>query len=50
MLGCPILNMNRIMALERNLVTPGHIGYLPPGHNEWIIGNEPRVAIDFAGI
>jgi hypothetical protein len=21
---------------------PGDVGYLPPGHNAWIIGNEPR--------
>ena len=20
---------------------PGDVGYLPPGHNGWIIGNEP---------
>jgi len=25
---------------------PGDVVYLPPGHNAWIIGNEPCVAID----
>ena len=29
---------------------PGDVGYLPPGHNAWIIGNEPCVAIDFTGM
>ena len=26
---------------------PGDVGHLPPGHNAWIIGNEPYVAIEF---
>jgi quercetin dioxygenase-like cupin family protein len=25
----------------------GDVGHLPPGHNAWIIGNEPYVAIEF---
>ena len=29
---------------------PGDVGYLPPGHNAWIIGNEPCVGIDFTGM
>ncbi len=29
---------------------PGDVGYLPPGHNAWILGNEPFVAIDFTGM
>ena len=29
---------------------PGDVGYLPPGHNAWIIGNEPCVPIDFTGM
>jgi hypothetical protein len=24
---------------------PGDVGYLPPGHNAWIIGNGPCVPI-----
>ncbi len=29
---------------------PGDVGYLPPGHNAWILGNEPFIAIDFTGM
>ena len=28
---------------------PGDAGYVPPGHNAWIVGNQPFVAIDFTG-
>ncbi len=27
----------------------GNIAYVPPGHNSWVLGNEPLVIIDFAG-
>ena len=27
----------------------GEIAYLPPGHDAWVVGNEPLVAIDWAG-
>jgi hypothetical protein len=23
---------------------------IPPGHNAWVIGNEPVIAIDFTGL
>jgi hypothetical protein len=23
---------------------PGDVGYLPPGHNAWVVGSEPFVA------
>jgi mannose-6-phosphate isomerase-like protein (cupin superfamily) len=26
---------------------PGDVGHIPPGHNAWVVGNEPVVAIDF---
>jgi hypothetical protein len=26
---------------------PGDVGSIPPGHNAWIVGNEPFVSIDF---
>ncbi len=26
---------------------PGDIGLIPPGHDAWVIGHEPVVAIDF---
>jgi hypothetical protein len=29
---------------------PGDVSYLPPGHNAWIIGSEPFVAVDFTGM
>jgi mannose-6-phosphate isomerase-like protein (cupin superfamily) len=28
---------------------PGDIGYVPPGHNAWVVGNEQFVAVDFTG-
>jgi hypothetical protein len=29
---------------------PGDTGIIPPGHNSWVVGNEPVVAIDFTGL
>jgi quercetin dioxygenase-like cupin family protein len=29
---------------------PGEIMYIPPGHDAWIVGSEPFVAIDFIGL
>ena len=28
---------------------PGDIGTIPPGHDAWVIGDEPFVTIDFGG-
>ena len=28
---------------------PGDALIIPPGHNAWVVGNEPCVAIDFTG-
>jgi mannose-6-phosphate isomerase-like protein (cupin superfamily) len=28
---------------------PGDTGIIPPGHNAWVVGDEPVVAIDFTG-
>ena len=28
---------------------PGDTTVVPPGHNAWVVGNEPCVAIDFTG-
>jgi quercetin dioxygenase-like cupin family protein len=28
---------------------PGDTGVIPPGHNAWVIGNEPCVTIDSTG-
>jgi hypothetical protein len=27
----------------------GEAGYVPPGHDGWVVGNEPVVAIDILG-
>ena len=29
---------------------PGDTAVVPPGHNAWVVGNEPVVAIDFTGL
>ena len=29
---------------------PGDVGIVPAGHNTWVLGDEPCVIIDFAGI
>jgi hypothetical protein len=28
---------------------PGDVALIPPGHNAWVVGNEPVVHIDFTG-
>lgn len=28
---------------------PGDVANIPPGHDAWVVGSEPCVAIDFAG-
>ena len=29
---------------------PGDIAMIPPGHNTWVVGDEPCIMIDFLGI
>ena len=29
---------------------PGDVGYVPAGHNAWVVRNEPVVGIDFTGV
>lgn len=29
---------------------PGEVTSLPPGHDAWVIGDEPAVAVDFVGV
>jgi mannose-6-phosphate isomerase-like protein (cupin superfamily) len=31
-------------------VGPGEAMYIPPGHDAWVVGNEPFVAVDFTGM
>jgi quercetin dioxygenase-like cupin family protein len=28
---------------------PGDIGVVPPGHDAWVVGDKPAVAVDFRG-
>ena len=29
---------------------PGDVTYIPPGHNAWVVGNEPYTGIDFGTV
>ena len=29
---------------------PGDVAFVPPGHNKWVLGDEPCVILDFEGI
>jgi EutQ-like cupin domain len=29
---------------------PGDAMYVPPGHDAWVVGNQPFVAVDFTGM
>ena len=29
---------------------PGDISFIPPGHDAWVVGSEPVVAVDIAGM
>jgi hypothetical protein len=31
-------------------VGPGEISLVPPGHDAWVVGNEPVVVVDFRGL
>lgn len=31
-------------------IGPGDLAYVPPGHDGWVIGNEPVVALDITGM
>jgi hypothetical protein len=31
-------------------VGPGEISYVPPGHDAWVVGDEPVVVVDFQGM
>ena len=31
-------------------VGPGDVGVIPPGHDAWVVGNEPAVGIDWGGM
>jgi hypothetical protein len=29
---------------------PGDVSHLPPGHDAWVVGNEPVVVVDISGL
>jgi hypothetical protein len=29
---------------------PGDVGVIPPGHDAWVVGDEPAVVIDITGM
>jgi ethanolamine utilization protein EutQ (cupin superfamily) len=29
---------------------PGDVAYIPPGHDAWVVGNEPAVIVDISGM
>ena len=29
---------------------PGDVGLVPPGHDAWVVGNDPVIVIDFTGL
>ena len=29
---------------------PGEVAYVPPGHDAWVVGDEPFIAVDFTGM
>lgn len=29
---------------------PGDVSFLPPGHDAWVVGNQPAVIVDFQGM
>jgi hypothetical protein len=39
-----------MMILKKNSFGPGDTGVILPGHNAWVVGNEPVVVIDFTSL
>ncbi|HEV3310819.1 MAG TPA: cupin domain-containing protein [Chloroflexota bacterium] len=43
--------MNVVMDNGEQLeVSPGDVFHMPPGHEAWIVGDEPCVLLDFGGL
>ena len=34
---------------EEHVLSPGDVFYVPPGHDSWVIGNEPYVSLHLQG-
>jgi mannose-6-phosphate isomerase-like protein (cupin superfamily) len=44
--GSAIAAMDEGRAIEMH---PGDVFYIPPGHDSWVVGNEPYVSLHFMG-
>ena len=44
--GCATAAMDDGDVIE---MRPGDIFYIPPGHDSWVVGNEPYVSLHFLG-
>ena len=38
------------MTGDKDEFGPGEVSLLPPGHDAWVVGNEPVVVIDITGM
>ena len=48
-----ILSGRLTIAMDNGVKTelePGDFVFIPPGHDAWVVGDEPFVAVDFAGL
>jgi quercetin dioxygenase-like cupin family protein len=34
---------------EERVMEPGDFFYVPPGHDSWVVGNEPYISLHFLG-
>ncbi len=56
--SCQVPHVNYIISGRMKIVMddgsekemgPGDVANIPPGHDAWVVGKEPCIAIDFAG-
>jgi mannose-6-phosphate isomerase-like protein (cupin superfamily) len=48
-----ILSGRLVIAMDDGTETelePGDFVFIPPGHDAWVVGDEPFVAVDFSGL
>ena len=46
-----IISGKMIIAMDdgtQKEIKPGDVAIIPPGHDAWVVGNEPCIAIDFS--
>ena len=49
---CMVVSGHAAIAMDDGAVTevgPGDIFYCPPGHDSWVVGDEPYVSLHFMG-